>query len=144
MAAMNEVSYFTLRAQHYHQLAMDASDARLKEVLEAIAVDMSAKVAAADPDRQVSGPEPVQEAMDERMERRIRVHCRGWLSVTKGAELVECIVWDESTTGARLLVSVESEISDKLHLYMSLDSTSGRHCRVVWRSNTAIGVEFLG
>jgi hypothetical protein len=141
---MNEVSYFTLRAQHYHQLAMEASDARLKEVLEAIAVDMSAKVATADPDRQVSGPEPVQEAMDERMERRIRVRRRGWLSATTSTELAECIVWDESTIGARLMVAVETEISDTLHLYMSPDSTSGRHCRLVWRSNNQIGVEFLG
>src|ERR1700691_2249113 len=49
MDAMNEVSYFSIRAQHYHQLAMEASDTRLKEVLEAIAADMSAKVATADP-----------------------------------------------------------------------------------------------
>lgn len=141
---MNEVSYFTIWAQHYYQLAMDASDTRLKEVLEAIAVDMAAKVATADPNRQVSGPEPVQEAMDERMERRIKVRRRGWLSVTKGAQLEECIVWDQSTTGARLVVAVELKISDTLYLYMSLASTSGRHCRVVWRSNTQIGVEFLG
>jgi hypothetical protein len=141
---MNEVSYFTFRAQHYHQLAMDANDARLKEVLEAIAADMSAKVVTADPDRQVSGPEPMQEAMDERIERRIRVRRPGWLSVREGAEIEECIVWDESTIGARLVVAVESDISATLCLYMSLDFTSGRHCRVVWRSNDQIGVEFLG
>ena len=81
---MNEVSYFSMRAQHYHQLALKATDTRLKEVLEAIAADMSAKVATADPERQVSGPEPAQEAMDERMERRIKV--RGWLSSKKGAK----------------------------------------------------------
>ena len=111
---MNEVWYFTIRAQHYHQLAMDASDSRLKEVLEAIAVDMSAKVATADPNRQVSGPEPVQEAMDERMDRRIKVRRRGWLSATTGAELEECIIWDESTIGARLVVAAKSEISDTI------------------------------
>ena len=141
---MNEVSYFTIRAQHYRQLAMEARDARLKDVLEAIAVDMSAKVATADPDRQVSGPEPVQEAMDERMERRIKLRRRGWLALTKGPKLEECLVWDESTTGARLVVAVESQVSDTLYLYMSLDSTSGRHCRVVWRCDAQIGVEFLG
>ena len=140
---MNEVSYFSIRAQHYHQLAMEASDTRLKEVLEAIAADMSAKVATADPNRQVSGPEPLQEAMDERMERRIKVHRHGWLSSTKGAKLQECIVCDESTIGARLMVPAEAEISHALYLYMSLESALPRHCRVVWRSNTQVGVEFL-
>ena len=141
---MDEVSYSTFRAQHYHQLAIDAGDARLKEVLEAITADMSAKVVMADPGRQVSGPELMQEAMDERIERRIRVRRRGWLSVREGAEIKECIVWDESTIGPRLVVAVESEIFATLYLCMSLDFTSGWHCRVVWRSNNQIGVEFLG
>ena len=140
---MNEVSYFSLRAQHYHQLAMGVSDSRLKEVLEAISADMSAKVATADPNRQVSGSEPVQEAVDERMERRIKVHRRAWLSSTKGGKIQECIVCDESAVGARLMICVEAEISARLYLYMSPDSTSPRDCRVVWRSNTQIGVEFL-
>ena len=116
---------------------------RLKEVLEAISADMSAKVATADPNRQVSGSEPVQEAVDERMGRRIKVHRRAWLSSTKGGKIQECIVCDESAVGARLMICVEAEISARLYLYMSPDSTSPRDCRVVWRSNTQIGVEFL-
>jgi hypothetical protein len=143
MDEMNEVRYFSIRAQHYHQLAMEASDIRLKEALEAIAADMSVKVATADPNRQVSGPEPLQEAMDERMERRIKVGRPGWLSSTKCAKLQECIVCDESTIGARLMIAVAAEISGGLYLYMSLDSTSPRHCRVVWRSNAQIGVKFI-
>jgi hypothetical protein len=144
MDSMNEVSYFSIRAWHYHHLAMEASDTRLKEVLEAIAADMSARVATADPNRQVSGPEPVQEAMDERIERRIKVRRRGWLSIMKGVKLQECVVCDESTIGARLIVAVEAEIPDNLYLYMSVDHAPPRHCRVIWRSNTQIGVEFLG
>lgn len=50
---MNEVSYFIIRAQHYSQLAMDEMNPRLKVAFEAIAADMSAKVATADPHRQV-------------------------------------------------------------------------------------------
>jgi hypothetical protein len=140
---MNEVSYFSIRAQHYHQLAMNTTEPRLKEVLEAIAADMSAKAVTADPKRQVSGPEPVQEAMDERMERRIRVRRRGWWSHTKGARVQECIICDESTIGACLMIDVEAAFYDRLYLYMSLDSTTPRHCRVVWQSNAKIGVEFL-
>jgi hypothetical protein len=143
MDAMNEVSYFSMRAQHYHQLALKATDTRLKEVLEAIAADMSAKVATADPERQVSGPEPAQEAMDERMERRIKVRRQGWLSSRKGPKIQECIICDESTSGACLIIDAEAEISDSLYLYMSLESTMPRSCRLVWRSGAKIGVEFL-
>jgi hypothetical protein len=50
---MNEVSYFAIRAQHHSQLAMEASDPDLKAAHEAIAADMSAKVATADPNRKV-------------------------------------------------------------------------------------------
>jgi hypothetical protein len=50
---MNEVSYFTIRAQHHSQLAQEASDPSLKTAYEAIAAEMSAKVATADPNRKV-------------------------------------------------------------------------------------------
>ena len=124
---MNEVSYYSIRAQHYHQLALKATDTRLKEALDAIAADMSAKVATADPKRQVSGPEPVQEAMDERMERRIKVRRQGWQSNTKGANIQECIICDESTSGASLIIDPEACISDRLYLYMSPESTMPRN-----------------
>jgi uncharacterized protein YaiL (DUF2058 family) len=50
---MNEVSYFTIRAQHNSRLAMETIDPNLKSAYEAIAADMSAKAATADPNRQV-------------------------------------------------------------------------------------------
>jgi hypothetical protein len=50
---MNEVIYFTIRAQHHSQLAMETSDPDLKAAYEAIAADMSAKAATADPNRKV-------------------------------------------------------------------------------------------
>ena len=140
---MNELSYFTIRSQHYRRLAAEAHDPRLKEALEAIAADMSNKVATADPNRQVSSPEPVQEALDERMERRITIRRFGWLSCTKGEQLQECIVWDESTSGARLVVTTTREIPDEFHILMSFNFTSRRRCRVAWRSDTQLGVKFL-
>jgi|HubBroStandDraft_6_1064221.scaffolds.fasta_scaffold3336194_2 hypothetical protein len=50
---MNEVSYFTIRARHYWQLAFETRDPKLKAAYEAIAADMSAKVATADQSREV-------------------------------------------------------------------------------------------
>jgi hypothetical protein len=50
---MNEVSYFTIRARHYRQLAYETVDPKLKAAYEAIAADMSAKVTTADRNRKV-------------------------------------------------------------------------------------------
>ncbi len=91
----------------------------------------------------MSDAEPVQEAKDERVERRSAVRRCGWLTRTKGEQLRECVILDESPKGARVAISAPGEIPDNFYLYMSLESTSRRHCRVAWRSVDQIGVEFV-
>jgi len=66
-----------------------------------------------------------------------------WYVSSIGQQLRECTVWDESETGARLVVDAPETIPDIFHIYMTLDFSSRRRCRVVWRANTQIGVEFL-
>jgi len=41
------------------------------------------------------------------------------------------------------VVDAPETIPDIFHIYMTLDLGSRRRCRVVWRANTQIGVEFL-
>jgi hypothetical protein len=91
----------------------------------------------------MSNSEPVQEAKDERVGPRSTVRRCGWLSRTKGEQLLDCIVLDESKRGARLEVNRPSEIPDNFYIYMTLESTSRRQCRVAWRSDKQIGVEYL-
>ena len=67
----------------------------------------------------------------------------GWYVSSIGQQLRECTVWDESETGARLLVDASETIPDIFHIYVTLDFSSRRRCRVVWRSKTQVGVEFL-
>jgi hypothetical protein len=43
----------------------------------------------------------------------------------------------------RLVVDAPDEIPDTLYVYPTLDSSSRRHCRVIWRTGRQIGVEFL-
>jgi len=74
---------------------------------------------------------------------RTTVRRIGWLTKAKGENLRECVVFDESEKGARLVVDVPNEIPETFYLYMSLDFTSRRRCRVAWRSKTQIGVEYL-
>jgi hypothetical protein len=84
-----------------------------------------------------------QAPKDARSDPRMSVRRCGWFVQSIGEQLRECTVWDESKTGARLVVNAMDAFPDTFHIYMSLDFTSRRHCRVVWRSNNQIGVQFL-
>ena len=52
----------------------------------------------------------------------------------RGEQIRECTVWDESDTGMRLVVDAPDENPDILYVYPTLDSSSRRHCRVIWRA----------
>jgi hypothetical protein len=73
--------------------------------------------------------------------RKIVRRC-GWFVGAVGEQLRECTVWDESEAGARLVVDSPDTFPDAFHIYMTLDFTSRRQCRVVWRRGNQIGVEF--
>ena len=80
---------------------------------------------------------------DPRGSPRALVRRCGWLVKSVGEQLRECTVWDLSQTGARLVVDAPESIPDVFHIYMTLDFSSRRQCRVVWRSEHQIGVEFV-
>jgi hypothetical protein len=92
----------------------------------------------------MSDANDAQTPKDGRTDPRVTVRRCGWFVRSKGEQLRECVVWDESKTGARLLVDAPDTIPDEFYIYMSLEFTSRRHCRVVWRSSKEIGVEFVG
>lgn len=87
-----------------------------------------------------TAPEPPPS--EARTASRTTVRRIGWLTKTKGESLRECVVFDESEKGARLVVDTPNEIPDTFYLYLSLDFSSRRRCRVAWRSATQIGVEY--
>jgi hypothetical protein len=91
----------------------------------------------------VSDTNHPQAPIDARGTRRALVRRCGWYVSSIGQQLRECTVWDESETGARLIVGAPEAIPDIFHIYMTLDFSSRRRCRVVWRSKTQVGVEFL-
>jgi hypothetical protein len=90
------------------------------------------------PQSELKPPQP-----DTRKASRTGVRRIGWLSRVKGEQIRECTVWDESAAGMRLVVDAPDEIPDTFYLYPTLDFASRRHCRVVWRSEKQMGVEFL-
>lgn len=50
---------------------------------------------------------------------------------------------DISRTGARLACSTTDKIPDEFRLQLSPDGVVARQCRVVWKSDTEIGVKFV-
>lgn len=82
-------------------------------------------------------------SVDLRKDSRTPARRPGWIAVTKGAPLRECFVWDESNSGARITVDRTADIPEVFFLYFSLDFSSRRKCRIAWRSDHQIGVEFV-
>lgn len=91
----------------------------------------------------MSDTDHAQAPTDARGSQRALVRRCGWYVSAIGQQLRECTVWDESETGARLVVDASETIPDIFHIYMTLDFSSHRRCRAVWRSKTQVGVEFL-
>lgn len=91
----------------------------------------------------MSLPEIKAPQSDSRKAARTAVRRIGWLTRARGEQIRECMVWDESDTGMRLVVDAPNEIPDTFYVYPTLDSTSRRRCRVIWRAEKQIGVEFL-
>jgi hypothetical protein len=85
----------------------------------------------------MSLPEIKAPLSDSRKAARTTVRRIGWLTRARGEQIRECMVWDESDTGMRLIVDAPNEIPDTFYVYPTL------RCRVIWRAEKQIGVEFL-
>jgi hypothetical protein len=87
---------------------------------------------------------PTEPSLDDlRKKPRDTVQRPGWIALGKGTKLLECIVWDESESGARLDIQGAGHAPDEFYLYLSLDFMSRRRCRVAWRSERQLGVEYV-
>jgi hypothetical protein len=60
-----------------------------------------------------------------------------------GSPVLECTLCDASQDGAQLAVADPKRIPDEFILALSADGAARRRCRVAWRTEAQIGVEFL-
>ena len=65
-----------------------------------------------------------------------------WLHVRKGQQPTSSIMSDISDTGARLDVGEPSGVPERFVLLLSKNGQARRLCRVVWRSEHQVGVQF--
>lgn len=56
---------------------------------------------------------------------------------------IPCTIWDISEHGARLAAPHPKALPSTFTLFLSRDGTSQKYCRVAWRSEAQIGVQFL-
>lgn len=82
-------------------------------------------------------------ASEKRISARTTVRRAGWTARSKGEQLRECLVWDESPSGARLIVDNPQEFPENFYIYLTLNFQSRRHCRVVWRSDRELGIQYV-
>lgn len=61
-----------------------------------------------------------------------------------GSVLESCRILDISGGGARIEVTNPVALPDQFLLLLSRDGSLRRECEAVWRSENAIGVEFVG
>ena len=67
--------------------------------------------------------------------------CTAWLRLANG-QLHGCVLANASDVGARVEVENSEMVPDKFTLLLSSSGSSQRHCRVVWRKATELGVKF--
>jgi hypothetical protein len=63
--------------------------------------------------------------------------------LTGPSQTYDCLVRDISTLGARLEFTTTASLPDRFELAFEKAQTV-RVCRVAWRTNTQVGVEFQG
>jgi hypothetical protein len=66
-----------------------------------------------------------------------------FLDLGDGAPARECTLCDVSQEGAQLAVAAPNSLPNEFILALSSDGAARRRCRVMWRTDARVGVEFL-
>jgi hypothetical protein len=80
---------------------------------------------------------------EHRRAKRILKRQAAWISHGVGRSDVPCVLWDISDTGARLSAARSNFLPNGFKLLLTKDRRSQRHCRVVWRNDGQLGVQFI-
>jgi hypothetical protein len=80
---------------------------------------------------------------EKRKKLRRTVTYPAFLDLGDGSPARVCTLCDASQEGAQLAVADPAGLPDEFILALSADGAARRHCRVVWRTERQVGVEFL-
>jgi PilZ domain len=80
---------------------------------------------------------------EHRKSRRRYVYHGARIVGIDGSAVGVCRILDLSASGARLQIKTTDTVPDHFILLLSRDGRVHRKCSVVWRNETAVGVEFI-
>jgi hypothetical protein len=66
-----------------------------------------------------------------------------WMRMDREPYPFVCVIWDVSEGGARVAVANLDAVPNEFTLLLERDATCGTRCRVAWRTDEHIGLEFL-
>lgn len=69
---------------------------------------------------------------------------RAFVYLGKGVPLAECVVTNISDGGAQIVWASRDMLPAHFVLFLTLDGSERRSCRVVWRDGADVGVAFEG
>ena len=73
---------------------------------------------------------------------RRQFHYNARIVGDKDAPQIACSISDISEKGARLNLAADGQIPDTFLLLLTPDGRTRRRCRVIWRTDLTLGVEF--
>ena len=65
------------------------------------------------------------------------------IDLGEGVATIPCTLCGASQEGAQLLVNEPDKLPDEFSLVLGYDGSARRSCRVAWRSETQVGVEWV-
>ena len=75
---------------------------------------------------------------------REQVDFPAWIDIGDGSEPLAGTVLDISEDGARIMVSAAAKLPNNFWLILAKDKTRRRYCRLAFRHNTQVGVQYIG
>ena len=85
----------------------------------------------------------MQTAAEKRKNIRRSITYPAFIEPGGGAPALECTLCDASQQGAQLAVADPVTVPNEFILALSSDGAARRRCRVIWRTENSVGVEFL-
>ena len=78
---------------------------------------------------------------DKRKAPRKPLRYSAWIAI-EGENRQGCVLSDVSDTGARIEVEQPNKLPDEFVLLLAASNAPRRHCKVIWRDDTHVGVQF--
>jgi hypothetical protein len=87
--------------------------------------------------------ESLMSSAEKRKNLRRFITYPAFIDLGDGSPPRACTLCDASQEGALLAVAEPNSVPDEFILALSSDGAARRHCRVKWRTEDQVGVEFL-